>query len=359
MDLHDHIETEQYMNFFSDVAWIAKTCNYLGRINEALDLLLAVEQLFPLSPLWKMDKIEILLIHAELQITNCFLTNSNFDKALKLAQYVHQQAEESWSMAHFDIETGNALDVSKALCLLGQVHYYSTKDTDKQSYDEALPFFLQSWKMYEKMQETRELSLRSWIQGAPEIVNDLGPYNYTDDYFTRRIDQHASKTLFYIGLVYESSQDIAQAQDFYQRSLDLALLSDSKEEASHVYSHLANICENKEQQLEYALQALHLREEIGFKRMLPVSCLHLGALYLKRNEFEKAEEYCQTALQLANEMNIKRALIKAFFLQGEIYQLQGDLNMAREQFLQSQSLAEELGLASSRIAAPQKRNEMG
>jgi hypothetical protein len=68
-----------------------------------------------------------------------------------------------------------------------------------------------------------------------------------------------------------------------------------------------------------------LREEIGFKRTLPLSHLLVCETYLQRNNLEKAQEHCQTAFQLAGEMEIQNALMMAFFSQGEICQRQGKL----------------------------------
>ena len=142
-------------------------------------------------------------------------------------------------------------------------------------------------------------------------------------YVLHMIQRGMSQSLFYLGLAHERLKEKEQARGFYQRALDLALRTNAKEEASYAYCHLAGLSDEKEQQLEYALQSLHLREEIGFKRALPHSHLFICDLYLQRNNLEKSQEHCQIAFQLAEEMELKNALMMACYSQGKIYQREG------------------------------------
>ena len=96
------------MTFFHEAIRVAGVCNYLGKLDEALNLHQAVKQLIQLPDVWQTDKMEVLLTHIELQVVYSFLTNKGHDKVFELAQYVHQQAEAFWAAADFAEDTGNA-----------------------------------------------------------------------------------------------------------------------------------------------------------------------------------------------------------------------------------------------------------
>jgi tetratricopeptide (TPR) repeat protein len=345
------------MNFFSNAIWMANACNYLGELDKALNLLQAVEQLTRLPDVWEMDKMAVLLKYVEIQIANYFLTNSGSDEMFELAQRAYQQAQEQWNGVDFAAgANGHAIDVAKALCLLGQAHYYQTLNTNGNDYSEARTFLQQSLDILEKLAEERKIVVVQWPDST---TTDIEPYEYAKDYGARLIDRHTSSALFLTGLTYERLEEYEQARDYYRQALDLARHADAKEEASYVYRHLAGLSEDKGQQLEYALQSLHLREEIGFKRTLPLSHLLVCDVYLQLNNLEKAQEHCQAAFQLAEEMELKNALMAAFFSQGEIYQCQEKRDEARESFVQSLDLAEELDIAYGIAEATKKLNEIG
>ena len=356
---HDEIPGDQYAAFFHHSIWMAGACNCLGKLDEALNLLRAVEQLFQLPDVWQVDKMDVLLKHVELQSVYSFLTNTDHDKMFELAQYVYQEAEKSWAAADFIEDTRDALDVARTLCFLGQAHYYHALNTDENDYIGAQSFFQQSLELCERMTEERKIVIAPFFDNPPTLMDENGPYDYALDYFTRLIDRSTSEALFSVGLIHESLEELTLARDFYQRSLNLALHSGSKEVASYASSRLAHIGESEDQQLVYALQSLHLREEIGFKRMLPYSHFRLSEIYLQQNHLEKAQEHCQIAFHLAEDLGIKHTLMTAFFIQGEMQQQQNKLDEARQSFTQSFAIAKDLDIAYGGVKATKKLNELG
>ncbi len=67
MNAHDYVSEEMHMAICTDAILMAEACNYLGKPDEARNLLQAVEQLFPIFKMWQLDKMNVLLAHVEIQ----------------------------------------------------------------------------------------------------------------------------------------------------------------------------------------------------------------------------------------------------------------------------------------------------
>lgn len=360
MDEQERILLEDHLYFFSAACNLARSYNYLGRFEAALNLLQAVE---PIShyPEAAIDRFRFLQIAAELRLADYFLNNRGRDELFALVERMYQEemgaVEEAYG-GELDFtygNNGNTINVAIALCLQGQAHYYATLNTHGSNYDETFAYCQQALDIWEKLEKERQIAMAEWDGPSSE---DFQPDEDARNYVLRIIERGMSKALFSIGLASEQLGKHEQARDSYQRALDLALHADAKEEASYAYRHLTSFCEEKEQQLHYALQSLALREEIGFKRLLPHSHLLVCDIYLHRGDLEKAQEHCQAAFQLAEEMDLKQALMMALYSQGEISQRQGKLDEARESFVHCLDLAKEFQFVYGITEATKKLQEL-
>jgi len=357
MEEQEHILVEQSLNFFGAVRSLARSYNYLGRFEVALDLLQVAERISRYPEVFSADRFAILETYAEIRIANYFLTTQGSDEMFELVQKTAQEARNA--CVELDFTDGNnetTMNVATALGLLGQAHYYATLNTGGSDYSHVFTYCSQALAMWEKLEKARHLAMAN---GSDLPSDDFEADESSKNHVLHVIERGMSSSLFYIGLAYERLEEPERARDSYQRALDLALRSHAKEAASYAYRHLAGLSEEQEQQLEYALQSLQLREEIGFKRTLPLSHLLVCDIYLQRNDLEKAQEHCQIAFQLAEEMEIKQALMMAYYSQGEIFQRKGKLDEARHCFVQCLDVAEALGTAYGIAEATKKLQELG
>jgi len=361
MDEQEHILIEEHLHFFSTACSIARLYNYLGRFDAALNLLQAAEHI-SYYPEAMIGRFEFLRLYAEIRMADYFLNNRGSDEMFALVERIYQEERESAAEAYGEEldftygNNGNTINVAIAMCLLGQAHYYYTLNTHGNNYDKTFAYCQQALNIWEKLEKERQIFTTDWDDPTSE---EFKPDEYARNYVLRIIEGGMSKALFYLGLAYERLEKDEQARASYQRALDLALRADAKEEASYAYRHLAGFCKTKEQQLEYALQSLALREEIGFKRLLPHSHLLVCDVYLLCDDLEKAQEHCRAAFQLAEEMDAKSVLMMVFYSQGEIAQHQGRLDEARAYFIQSLELAEKLGVGYGIAEATKKLQELG
>lgn len=357
MEDQEHTLVEEALSFFSAVRGLARTYNYLGRFEVALDLLQVAERISRYPEVFGADRFAILETYAEIRIASYFLTNQGRDGMFKLVQQIAQEARNACAELDFtDGNNGNTMNVATALCLLGQAHYYSTLNTGGSDYSTVFDYCSQALDIWEKLEKARHLTMARWDDLPSDDFEADEPLK---NYVLHLIERGMSQSLFYLGLAYERLEEQERARASYQRALDLALRANAKEAASYAYRHLAGLSDEQEQQLEYALQSLRLREEIGFKRTLPHSHLLVCDIYLQRNDLEKAQEHCQIAFQLAEEMEIKQVLMLACSSQGEIYQRKGRLDEARQCFVECLNAAEELGTAFSIAEATKKLQELG
>lgn len=359
MDEQERLLLEDHLDFLSAACNLAKSYNYLGRFDAALNLLQAVEPIshYPEA----ITRFQFLQLAAELRMADCFLNNRGCGEMLALAERIYQEEREiieEWFEGELDftyVNNGNTIQVAIASCLLGPAHYYATLNANGNDYDQTFVYCQQALDIWEKLEEERRIYTIGWDDPTSE---QFQPDEYARNYVLHIIERGMSKALFYLGLASERLGKNEQARDLYRRALDLVLHADAKEEASYAYRHLASYCTDQEQQLHYAFQSLALREEIGFKRLLPHSHLLVCDLYLQRDDLEKAQEHCQNAFQLAGEMGLNNPLMMAWYSRGEIAQRLGKLDDARDCFTHCLELAEQLRFIFGKTAATKKLQEL-
>lgn len=138
---HEVIPGDQYSDFFRSTEWIVGLCNYLGKFDEAFNLLQAAEMLFQLPDVKQVDKHAILLKHVQIKILRFFLVNTNYEQTLEFAQNVYQEAQIAWNATGMALDTRDALDIVNASCFLGLTHYFHELNTGNSNYTRAQSCF--------------------------------------------------------------------------------------------------------------------------------------------------------------------------------------------------------------------------
>ena len=87
-----------------------------------------------------------------------------------------------------------------------------------------------------------------------------------------------------------------------------------------------------QQAVEFYLNSLQIREEIGQKEAQCTCLVNLGRLYIQEKNAPKAFEYLKRALNIAIEVKANPRIYQAHFQLCDAYELNGDLSNALKHF---------------------------
>jgi len=337
----------QYSSYFSATTALAQSLNYLGKMNQALTILRAAVQLARDFDFSSMNYFELLETYAEVLMARYFQSNAGWQELADLVHKIHQRAERQYNEQGMPFEMNTkTMQIARAYSLLGQAYYYQTLNTAALDHTAVQGYLKQAAGFWEK------------VEPEQPIFADVMSGELDSTQILQIKATGTSKALMFLALSHQRLGEDEQGKEYNQRALDLALQVDAKEVASYIYRHLTWLVEDPEQKLEYALNSLRLREEIGFKRLLPHSHLLVSDLFLEQGTLEIAQEHCQAALQLAKEMDLPSALMMIFRTQGDIYQRQGLKKEARTSFDNMLDFAEKLDLAYGVVQAEKRLKEL-
>lgn len=205
-----------------------------------------------------------------------------------------------------------------ALSLLGMAHYYvdlnasASIDSSSDKYSEALSYQQQALVLREEINDTRGIS----------------------------------ESFFLIGTVHERRQQ-QEALDCYEKALQTAEQNGhfyEKTEPSRHFAFHALMRGDLEQALKFALEALRLREQAGFKPYLPLDHLMVSDIYLKQGDIDNALNHATEASRLAEEMGYKRAISSSSLSLGDIQAAMQNNDLAAASYKKALLLGQELKL---------------
>ncbi|GCE09753.1 tetratricopeptide repeat protein [Dictyobacter aurantiacus] len=301
--------TANYTSSLHALGEIAWSYYYQGQLDDAMRLFEWGSQLLDFPEITALSQAQFLLRYAEFLIANYFLTNqdeemvlTSIDRAQAAASKSHDQRQQA-----------------TALYLRGQMNYYQNMHKGLQDYREARSTLQQANKLYTTLEDTEGIA----------------------------------QTLFYMGLTYEREEDEKSAESHYQQALKIAREHNHKWIMSEATRHLAGLAmqQDTDLALRYALESLHLRSEIGFKRALPPAYFLVSDIYTLRHELDAALEYCQQGQQLAEKMRLSSAIINGLLTMGQIQLQKEALEEARASFETAYRLARETHIAFAIAAA--------
>ena len=106
-----------------------------------------------------------------------------------------------------------------------------------------------------------------------------------------------ARTLMQTGMVYFFQQKWDQALYFYQQALNAAEKLKNREGISIAYNNIANIYQKQQQ----PKQAFDHYNKIGYNEIIALCYMHLGVLYSKTGEIDKAAVMLKQAEELSLE----------------------------------------------------------
>ena len=242
--------TKQYTIAIDALCEIARTYFFLGKLAAARHILHTSLPLLETSISEPQLRIKLLLEYAKILIVDHLLTRKDADLLFSTILQAKQLAES----AHDQLSTAEALG------LLGQAHYFTTISSslnngaspdspqDQGKFDKALTYQQQALNLRETLHDTRGMS----------------------------------ESLFQIGSIYERWQQYDTAREYYTKARQIADQYDysfEKVEPARHFALLALMGGKLDQALTFALQALSLREAIGFMPYLPLDHLLLSTIY--------------------------------------------------------------------------------
>ncbi len=267
-------EIVQYYTAAVEELWkIARAYFFLGRLNDARHLLDTSLSLLETDEAQPRQRLKLLLLYGQVLSAEHLLVRGEADLLLATARQARQVAEESQDQQ----------GIADALGLLGEVHYFSTlialmkggaspnSPRGSGKYDEALAYQQQALALREALHDTRGISASS----------------------------------FQVGVIYERWQEADQAQTYYKQARQIAEQYDHPFEKVEPTRHMALDALRQgqlEQALSLALQAIDLREAVGFSPYLPIDFLLVRDIYHALGDAEQARLYQQKAATLAEEI---------------------------------------------------------
>ncbi|MBB6735650.1 tetratricopeptide repeat protein [Cohnella zeiphila] len=283
----------------------AEALHALGRTREALDLL------HEARPRAEDGAPLLALLLAEGRIRTLDTVNRNADPAplLALLGEARQLAER----------LGDRASLADALSLLGQAHYFAELNA-AESIQFADDSFAESLDL-----QQRALSLRE----------ELGDARGT------------SESQFLIGTVYERRQRHDEAMERYEEAYRIADRGAFIREKAEPTRHMAFHClieGDLERALPFALKALALREESGFRPHLPLDHLLASEIFMRLDRTEEAWNHANEAYELAERLGIKRAASSSLLLLGDLRAARGETRQAIDDYEQALKLGRELKL---------------
>ncbi len=287
------------VNGFCDVADI---CYRAGKLNEATRLLRGGMELIEQAPDGAVDvrdRARLALAFGAILDHRTFYANVDYDLALETAG----RAEVLAGMANSTRLSDDAAD------LAGLIRYNRALNLGEGSYDEALMFFRRALVIREGLNDTHGIA----------------------------------ESLFHVGLIHERLGQTDEARKQYEAALETATAHGHKLEESYARRHLAGIAQEAGD-LGTALagfqRSLALREELGYRILLPLSLLAVGDVLLAQNNDAAALEYFQRANDLAETMDIPLAQLFVLLSLGATKQKAGEIEVARDHYQRALVLAE-------------------
>lgn len=174
-------------------------------------------------------------------------------------------------------------------------------------------------------QQALEIAKKNkYLLGISQALLDIGRYYYFDGKLDMALENLAKSAKIaeekgqkkilinayrYMGYIYRP-YDISVAEDYYNKSLKLALETGDEISASYLFSALGNIhemmykghSENYSKTLDYYLKSLEIRERIGTEEEIASSLNETSRIYDIMGQHDKAMELRLKGLKIAEKI---------------------------------------------------------
>lgn len=255
---------------------------------------------------WKLDSLELRMKNAAHDTTRIqiLIKLSNYYDTIDYARAA-TYARESRDLA---MSRGLTKSVAFADAVMARIF------VDMGNYKQASSHFFNALKYYEEAHDT---------VGTIRICNNLGTlhdrlkeYDKALAYYTRGMNlltqskpgryKSTLATLYNnIANIHQTKNEIASAQQFYEKSLALAIEANDKNLQGTAYNNLGKLLftdlKNYKLARDYLLKGLAVREALGDKGSVAKSYNILAAYYMSQTDFVAARSAAERALKLGEE----------------------------------------------------------
>lgn len=218
---------------------------------------------------------------------------------------------------------------------LGKIMIYENV-RDHKSFDKVLKILYEVEKKAESLNNKALLADVEALIGwgiMYEIYCFGGPsYDPSLKYFKRALKlrqeiddkRGVAESLMHVALVYQSRENASDDQEALlvnQQAYRMAEEGNYKLVKSFVARHIGWIYRKKgelDKALTYFKESLVLREEVGFKFFLPPSNYAIGIVFFEKNDLDQALKYFQRALTHAEELGLKRHVVFSLIRIGDV-----------------------------------------
>lgn len=151
------------------------------------------------------------------------------------------------------------------------------------------------------------------------------------------------KLTYLVGVAYTHLGDYKTAQNNFFASLAIFEKNNFKIDAADALIGISNIfgrLNNIDQENEYLLKALKIKEEMKDDYGLAAIYLNFGRVLVKQNKMDEAIEYTKKSLEISERLKNVKSQINATGNIGSLYSLKGDYKNGLKYFLKCAGLAE-------------------
>lgn len=139
-----------------------------------------------------------------------------------------------------------------------------------------------------------------------------------------------------IANIYQTKRDFVSAEQYYVKTLELAREGGSKRVEGIALNNLGKLyyldLHQPDKAIDYLLQGLRVREELGDKSELAKSYLQLSVYYLRQHNLKEAQDVAARALQLGQEVGSLDIQRDGFMSLSDIAEARGNFPEALKLF---------------------------
>jgi serine phosphatase RsbU (regulator of sigma subunit)/Tfp pilus assembly protein PilF len=318
-----------------------------------------VSQIFSTEQQYQIDSLNTVINNPkshDTSLVGSYLTLSeilyisNIDTLKYLCEKVKIIAETSLLKNNSDI-VNKRLQIFLAAALNNIGVVYSSKG----QLDEALGYFVRSWKVTEETEDKEGIAL--CLNSIGSIYDKQGRPEEALDYYNRSLKireeiggkEGMASVLNNIGFLYNNQGKVKEALDYHSRSLKIREEINDKQGIAGSRVNIGAIYDNQGQ-LEEALAeyelSLKIYEETGNKNGVAICLNNTAGIYKIQGQLIEALDNYKSSLKIYEEIGYKYGIAVSLINIGAIYNDQGRLTEAMDYYKHSLKIYEEIGYKS-------------
>lgn len=278
----------------------------------------------------------------------------NANKALHLFEALERNADVQRSLNTLGIIYGQSGDLTGALKTFLHAYKLCEEIGDKEAeanalnnlaiiyvsfadYSTALEYYLKGLHLYREL-KSQQGEVKT-LQNVGVVYFELGSYQKALEYFTDSLnilktidDEHTyALTLANIGRTLQKLNDHEQALQCQYESLKIMQRLQDKSGVSYALDEIGRThldLGNTQEAETHLRQSLEIKHDIGDRKGQAETSLHLGTLFNKQKDFDRAAAVLHTALTTAEAISAKAEVCRAHEGLAQVFKNKGDFETA-------------------------------